>query len=1779
MASQISSVAPFLWCTGLIVLLYWALRARRAGVPVARRHAAAAALLTAVIAATAPVLLVFAAAPGAARESAVSRARLSLQAIDLARPAADRPLTVGWTPDAALRMPAATELDEARRGWDLVRATAADGAVVLARADAPEATTTRVLLEPATGADLAADAGRVARRCAWARTARPLRVATGDVGLAVICRGAAPVVALAFAPSRDRLRVVPLERRGGRFAAPHTEVGPDALLQIGSATEAAPGVAVWEVPSPPGATSLLVPPSDPLAPCAEWSRAVAAAAPADTARDTSVCVLPALAPYALEARRLVADTGGLVLRASWAAALLVLPALAWLLWLAAERSSRLARERLASALTLAWVSLVLVGVSCLRLLWAHRIDMLRDFEAAGWRTEANVWWIALLGAALAGTAADRAAPALPRRQRAALAAGAWCLSFAFGALAAGGLPGGPAIVTAALSFLLGAGPALLRAAGGVRADRPTIVLCALAAATVVVPPLPAFKLALAWGIVLAFHAALARGPRAALLCGGAAAVGALRLDAGLTAALVAPGMIAAFIFAAHAEAEDHAVRVARAVLSAAAAALLAAAALAAPSDEMGRAVTDGALHLPLVAAAFLVAPAAWLWHQRGRAAWPWVAAAVALALVWLARAPMLDAVMGSDTQAARRIAQVADPGHALLDSPPDFLASFTAWRESALPDGASAWSGEGLFGAQLIDPGVLLSVDNDYLAVLAVRETGMAGILAMALLLGIAAGGLLLLAEARLGAGTAGARRRALASLLLGGLIVYQPLGALGVLPLTGLPWPGLGIDSRADLLLFAALLLWSAIAGEVAEPVAVIERPRGLVRAERAAALLAAAAMLLLLGRSAHHAATRPGTLRGVAAAVAYARTLACDSTGDAPPTRLTGRPVDPSTERFHASLPERWATARPAAVAALAACAPADHRKQSAGMTDRTWSASPDSDDCGARVRLGLPEVVLAREGDHLRCTVEVPDDTLRRLRLPRQRPLRGARVRLVSRAMGAASRDVGELVSGALVLRLRPGAGALDLTALAGEPAGLHAAERVQLATGVAVVAAEEGARLEVDPKLATAAMLLERTSLSAAGDDDAAAPDATGATWRRVPLGAQPAPLDRLALVVAGGRAPRGVWLFRARSRWPLDPDGRAVVDPLLADDVGAAGGAPRRAYVYGGLLPELGWVNRYRARASLGLDGWVRVALDELAASRGPLPATPSCVAFDAPPADPRQVCAVAADGAVECRVAIQPELSLRLRHLTEMIALAPNTHTGRDGFAPALRASFALLRGDTGEIVSQGEFVPGRQSSLYAPATAAIEQQLLRAREDRDPTTGKTLPPGQRGEASGEKAEWNQPIAIGSALKPLLARAVWHTDPGRAGAMWLRGSPHAGAGCRGNRAHAVLGHCPPTESLWNHREEMGMTQFLAQSANWYLAVLGLAGTALPDGRAGFGGDGGEVPLDELALRDVGDHPTDAALWTEQDGRRVVGADHAVDLAALRDTPMWRHFEALWGRPLCVAGDKASCRRAVTRGDLCAARALPIAEPTADLRHLVAIGPGAFDFYPDAAAKTPAKRVATLEYLQFLRGSGVHPLGSLLQLADAFNRVVFDPTPGRHGYRLAASWFPVPAAGAAPRSDCRSMPMTGDPVRDGLCEVIRDGTARRGLGPLLEDPGVVLYGAKTGTIDSMADVAERPRACERYKEAHTVADRARTQKDQPYWLACGAAAKGAKGAKAPPLDDSLVLVSFGIATEEGMVPFTLALRFQRTGGGLAADVAPLYIAAVRDYFAPPAGRLP
>ena len=44
---------------------------------------------------------------------------------------------------------------------------------------------------------------------------------------------------------------------------------------------------------------------------------------------------------------------------------------------------------------------------------------------------------------------------------------------------------------------------------------------------------------------------------------------------------------------------------------------------------------------------------------------------------------------------------------------------------------------------------------------------------------------------------------------------IYQPLASLGVLPLTGISWPGLGIDSPSDLWLFVIAIAWCALGAE----------------------------------------------------------------------------------------------------------------------------------------------------------------------------------------------------------------------------------------------------------------------------------------------------------------------------------------------------------------------------------------------------------------------------------------------------------------------------------------------------------------------------------------------------------------------------------------------------------------------------------------------------------------------------------------------------------------------------------------------------------------------------------------------------------------------------------------------------------------------------------------------------------------------------------------------------------------------------------------------------
>ena len=65
--------------------------------------------------------------------------------------------------------------------------------------------------------------------------------------------------------------------------------------------------------------------------------------------------------------------------------------------------------------------------------------------------------------------------------------------------------------------------------------------------------------------------------------------------------------------------------------------------------------------------------------------------------------------------------------------------------------------------------------------------------------------------------------------------------------------------------------------------------------------------------------------------------------------------------------------------------------------------------------------------------------------------ERPYENSRIRLVSRAMGVAATDLGELVSGHVVVRLRPGAGELDAESL---DAGTYAAERVSFGDDLAI-----------------------------------------------------------------------------------------------------------------------------------------------------------------------------------------------------------------------------------------------------------------------------------------------------------------------------------------------------------------------------------------------------------------------------------------------------------------------------------------------------------------------------------------------------------------------------------------------------------------------------------------------------------------------------------------------------------------------------------------------------
>jgi hypothetical protein len=1920
-----ASIAPIMgaWLAAFVALLAVVLRAatlaRRArGEVVPRGQVAAAALLVAALGGSAAwawgavharggIERIRAAGEQATGEGAdaPARARLFLRATQLPVPEAGA--SVGYAPGAALRLPRGYGLDEAQRGWDLLDVTVRgpQGLAVAPRAPAPgtgEPTSTRIVLAirprpsgalpplPDEVARLAASA-LDGKRCGAATTA-PTALDGPGVLVAVLCRGTAPVAALAF--DRDlgagaaltSVRVTPLVWRGTSFRPHHVQIGSGALLQIGALADAVPGVTLWEVPAPVGRAELFFPPDDILAPCRTWiarrgpvlpvpgtQAAPAEATPGD--RD-SICVLPFQPPFALEVRRLLPDVAGVDARSGWAAGLLITPALLALLVLAARPRGELTRERFARALALGWVGSFVAALGVWRLLWAHRIDMLRDYEAIGSRVIANQTLLVLVAAALAGTAVLVIADRGGRRRALPIAAGAWLVTALAGGLALRGdvhavlalrQLAAQALVSLAIATALGWGPLLagaLQRGGGrlwARAqpalgladdDRATATavggLIAIAAAATVgdlaLPRLVAGKLALAYLTVgaayAALRAAIAVGPVrahriAAAILGLTAAAGALyRYDAGITAAVLGPGLVLALLFASHdarygdallrhmASFERHhaPLVIAHTAILAGAALGVLAWAVGGDAPALGPAMTRGALHGLAVFAALMTAAAAIGYLRRGpSAAAPWAVAAALLVALWAGRDLAVERVIDAPGAAAARVAIVLEPGYAALRDPQRFLSGITAWRETIAP----AAGGQGYFGAQVLDPGVLLSIENDYFPVLLLRETGAAGIVMVALLLLALVTGLWLVAGERFLHGSSPQRTRALAAAALGVLCLYQPLASLGVLPLTGITWPGLGLDSPTDLWILVVVVLWIAIGGDPAagddgtawRHDAELRTTRVFRRVRLASALaaaLVAAAGLALVARASSFALERPGPVdddgratpafAGLERAVAYALGLSCpwptqSGAADAlVPMDLLGEPLDGEAQRYHGALRTAWQRERGRAVAEIGAflAAPAGEACRGRAGRWRFERRSDDGETCLATFAWGWPAVELAvtapaSGGDaSARCAVELPGDVLAQLRFPSRRPYRGARVRLVSSAMGAAAADRGELVAGHVTVRLRPGAGELDVSQA---QAGLFAAEKVRLSDDLTVEIATDGAALRAHGR---AWMFVKRPprapvhllEADAGGWRLVTPPEpATTATPAAPASDSMDLPLERLALLVVGGPEARNLWLFRPPRAWGEE----SAADPLLADDISTVGGERRRHYIYGGNLPELGWVNPYHGRMSLGLDGWVHVALSEIdragpvdattwtegpvrhatcgtlsPPTASPTPASPAPSALPPLPIpDPRVCTASPFDGVLECRVTLQPELSIQLRHLTELIALDPTGWATRG--TPATRAAFTLLRGDTGAIVAQGDFVPGRASSAYAPATPEIEQHLVRLREDRDPATGAKLPRASRGESSAEKADWNQPVAVGSTLKPVIARAVELAAPDLAASLVLHAGPRADAACRrtgsGKPVHAVLGHCPPTPLLAGD-ESFDMHGFLARSSNWFMAALGLVATALPDGAAVV--DGVEVPLADALDRDVGAWSPDHPLVTRKGDVEIVGS-HSLSLPALRQSPVWQTVEALVGRPLCTDGDKAACRRAGDRRDVCAARALPVAAPSADLRHLVALGPDRFDLYGDGSRRGA---VPIRDYLQFLRGAGLHPLGSLAQLTDTFGRVVYDPgqvpaTGGGPRFGLAASWFPVATAGTVPAWSCASggAAPTVLGADGGLCGVVRaGGTAAAAMKPVLADPRVTVFAAKTGTIDALADVSENRTACERWNLTHTVAGQPARADRQPYWLPCEEAAE----------DDSLFLLAFSVAGDKGPVPFTLGLRFERSGKGVAAAAARHYVAAIAAY---------
>src|SRR5262249_10853489 len=193
---------------------------------------------------------------------------------------------------------------------------------------------------------------------------------------------------------------------------PHSlQIASGTLVQMGAVADAVPGLTLWELPAPAGRTELFFPPRDLYAPCEEWVRSAGAGLlSADTLtlperagnrNEDAACVLPFTPPFGLEVRRLAPAPAALAARSRFAAGLVAAPCTLALLLLCMRPRRSLSPRRFMRLASLSWVSAFLGALLVWRLLWAHRIDVMRQFEPIGSLVLQNQAFVALTAAALA----------------------------------------------------------------------------------------------------------------------------------------------------------------------------------------------------------------------------------------------------------------------------------------------------------------------------------------------------------------------------------------------------------------------------------------------------------------------------------------------------------------------------------------------------------------------------------------------------------------------------------------------------------------------------------------------------------------------------------------------------------------------------------------------------------------------------------------------------------------------------------------------------------------------------------------------------------------------------------------------------------------------------------------------------------------------------------------------------------------------------------------------------------------------------------------------------------------------------------------------------------------------------------------------------------------------------------------------------------------------------------------------------------------------------------